>query len=452
MEIKKANTPDGAQIVLVDQMDAEDSAMTQALYSRSNKSVLEHLDQIKRTGSSKFMDKFYVGYGHKSIGDCGDIDLYFEGVSCFVAKAIQDSPLYRGQECSTRYLDFSEGRAYNPDPLNSKAIRIIANWFNLYNDLMEPQVDYVMSSFPPPEDDSKAEQWGRACRAKSFDVLRGFLPAGVLTNLSWSTDLRQCADRLELLRHHPLLEVQEIARTTLDMLRGTFPSSFTFRPDRDKSKYLDKHGRRFHYFVDRGPAHEPSISIRRDDVDYHAMDMQFGGLILDRPKGAPLPKELEHYGQVVFDVSMDFGSFRDIQRQRKSIIPIAFVNAYSGFEPWYLDNLNPAKKMMASNMIELQNNLIYDYRIGRGKYHDLDSLQYLMPMGTLCKTRITCTIPQLVYIIELRSSQSVHPTVRKLAHFMARYLDKVIPSLKFKVDMQPDGWSLARGNQTILEK
>lgn len=76
----------------VDHLHPEDEAMLQALYSRSAASVSEHLQKLAKTGSGKFMEQFYVGYGHASIGDCGTTTLFFENVSTLAAKAIQDWP------------------------------------------------------------------------------------------------------------------------------------------------------------------------------------------------------------------------------------------------------------------------------------------------------------------------------------------------------------------------
>ena len=89
------------EIFVIDGHDVpspEDTAMLHALYSRSPKSVQEHLKQVREKGSSAFHKKFYVGFGHKSIGDCGTTSIFIENVSMLAAKAIQDNPLYNGQE------------------------------------------------------------------------------------------------------------------------------------------------------------------------------------------------------------------------------------------------------------------------------------------------------------------------------------------------------------------
>ena len=50
-----------ANIFLYDEFNPEDNAMLQALYSRSPKSVTEHVEKVRASGSGKFMEQFYVG-------------------------------------------------------------------------------------------------------------------------------------------------------------------------------------------------------------------------------------------------------------------------------------------------------------------------------------------------------------------------------------------------------
>ena len=67
-----------AKIKIIDELLPEDVAMLQALYSRSPASVDSHLDKVEEVGSGNFMDRYYVGYGHRSIGDCGTTTMFIE--------------------------------------------------------------------------------------------------------------------------------------------------------------------------------------------------------------------------------------------------------------------------------------------------------------------------------------------------------------------------------------
>ena len=121
-----------SDIFVIDDQHPEDLAMLQALYSRSPASVTTHLDRLQKSGSGKFMDQYYVGYGHASIGDCGATTIFIEQVSMLVAKAVQDNPLYNGQEASTRYLDFSKQSVVDPYDHPASA-KIQARWIQIYN-------------------------------------------------------------------------------------------------------------------------------------------------------------------------------------------------------------------------------------------------------------------------------------------------------------------------------
>src|SRR4051812_34761640 len=111
MTIITKSNPD---VIIVDGLAPEAAAMVLALYSRDPRSVRIHLDQVERLGSEKFMSQYYVGYGHKSIGDCGSTTICGEFISMLAAKAVQDNPLYNGQEASTRYLDMANQPVLNP--------------------------------------------------------------------------------------------------------------------------------------------------------------------------------------------------------------------------------------------------------------------------------------------------------------------------------------------------
>ena len=107
----------GSQVVVLDTgavITAEADAMLQALHSRSLGGIDAHLMRVAKKGAKDFMDTYYVGYGDKSIGDCGSTTIFIEGVSMFVAKAIQDSQLYNGQESSTRYIDYAKQLFIDP--------------------------------------------------------------------------------------------------------------------------------------------------------------------------------------------------------------------------------------------------------------------------------------------------------------------------------------------------
>jgi hypothetical protein len=55
--------------------DPEALAMLQAFYSRSAESIVSRVERLGTdlTSVKAALNKFYIGYGHQSIGDCGTV-------------------------------------------------------------------------------------------------------------------------------------------------------------------------------------------------------------------------------------------------------------------------------------------------------------------------------------------------------------------------------------------
>jgi len=88
-----------------------------------------------------------VGYGHKSIGDCGTTNICVENLSMLDAKSIQANELYNGQEASTRYLDMSGQRIMNP--LGTETGKAIQDrWMSFYALALEGLITLPQKPLP----------------------------------------------------------------------------------------------------------------------------------------------------------------------------------------------------------------------------------------------------------------------------------------------------------------
>ena len=230
----EVSLPNGGKVILLKTgavIGAEEEAMLQALHSRSIGGIRAHLQQLIKYGAAKFMRMFYVGYGHKSIGDCGSATIFIEGVSMLAAKAIQDTPLYNGQEASTRYIPFDKQPFYNP-ATTADGDDILERQRNFYLHALQVMQKELLSRYPyetygDTEASESRTKYKKAINARAFDITQCFLPAGASTNLSWHTTLRQFSDRLLWLRNHPLEEVRAIAEAIEEALLQMYPNSFS---------------------------------------------------------------------------------------------------------------------------------------------------------------------------------------------------------------------------------
>ncbi len=424
------------KIILFDELPPEAAAMALAMYSRDPQSITVHLDKVKQVGPERFMATYYVGYGHKSIGDCGSTTICAELVSMLNAKAIQQNPLYNGQEASTRYLDMMEVGVLNP--LNTpEGERIQAIWMELYANTLQILVPYLTEKYPMLAED-KPSIYQKAIKAKAFDIARGFLPAGCLTFVGWHTNLRQAWDHLRDLSFHPLQEVRGTAKEILSNLSDRYPSSFSFKTTKEQYDYMEMCSK----YVYENLKLSTEFSYSHTNIK---IDEKMVRLLLDRPPKTELPDWFNRYGQIQFRFLLDFGSFRDIQRHRSCTQIMPLLTTYHGFNNWYIDQLPDNLVDMVLKTIKVQQEAV-------DKIQDIYIRQYYIAMGFNVACELTAGLPSALYIAELRSGQTVHPTLRNIAQKMGKSLKEIIPFMQIHCDMGADEWTTARGRHDIVKK
>ena len=430
------------KVRVIDDLPPEDVAMLQALYSRSGASVDGHLEKVKRAGSGKFMHSFYVNFNHKSIADAGSTTIFVEGVSFLAAKALQSSPLYSGQETSSRYVDFAASGA--SDPLGNQG-RLLARWFDFYAGAEARTLAYVRSCNPrcTGEDETRYE---KTVAARTFDILRGFLPAGSRTQLSWHTNLRQLGDHLSWLNVHPLNEVRKIAATIGELAAQKYQATSTLTAAvsgvTDKAKerleWMQKAAMTTFYSASSNAS--PQEPVLKTDI------VSIPELAKSRPRGAVLPHWMNDLGSIATAFPLDYGSFRDLHRHRNGVIRMPMLAQSMGFYPWYLQQLDSKTHLEAVNLIDEQ-------------AKEVDALdcppevkQYYIPLGYTVPCEVTMGLPAFLYLLELRSQKTVHSTLRQQILKLVRQFKKLFPMVALHADEERSDWDIRRGGQTIEER
>lgn len=427
------------KIFIYDEFSPQDNAMLQALYSRSPLSVEEHVEKVRQAGSGKFMERFYVGYGHSSIADCGSTTLFIEGISILADKAIQDWPMYSGQETSTRYIDMSKQEII--DPLKTEeSKKIMDAWMDFYIS-SQPAVEAHLKNKYPRKPEEDEVMYGKAIKARTFDILRSFLPAGITTQLSWHTNLRQAWDKLSILKHNPVSEIREIAEEMLSKLKEKYPNSFGFEVAEVQENYREYLGQVYNYYnPENSPEFSGKTNISNEELN------SYKDILFFRPFKTGLPHFLTELGNVCFDFLLDFGSFRDIQRHRNGVCRMPLLTTKRGFNGWYLEQLPEELRIKAEKLIEEQKARIEKLEANP------EIIQYYIALGFNVPCRVSYGLPATVYVTELRSGKTVHPTLRKIAHKMGEWLDDKFPGLKLHLDLDMDDWDVRRGMNDIIEK
>jgi hypothetical protein len=113
-----------------------------------------------------------------------------------------------------------------------------------------------------------------------------------------------------------------------------------------------------------------------------------------------------------------------------------------GFHPFYLENLPESLIDEAVDLVAgIQNKFL----------ESEENWQYAVPMGFKVNIMMKFDVNQAIYLAKLRSSVTVHPTLRVWAQELGRFLQNEF-AIDAEVDYSEDNWTLKRGVQDIVKK
>lgn len=465
------------KVVIPSINDPEVNAMLQALYSRSHISITKHLDDLGYTEpkdddnseANKLKSKvkqFYIGYGHASIADCGTTTVFIEDVSILAAKAIQDNPLYSGQESSTRYIDFSSKspslkaiiNTYYRDSISDETHKYIDNLLDdmyfVYTQVFNEILDGLMNK---SDKDSLTSNDIRALKARTFDITRGLLPCGTTTQLSIHGSLRMLRDHFKRLVHHPFNEVRSIAQTVLKSLYEKYPNTFK------KEDYLE-------VGEDIGSVDDfyNNFIVNEDATSYHwvsGVNNPNRNIHFTPNKYSPINSSMLN-GLIGSHITardthaLDYGSWRDLQRHRNGYcMPTLPKLPWSKSQSlkWYTSKIcNSLSPTTLSSLISVIDRI----HLLSSKLHNLNAdnkailMSYILPLFTPVDTTIIYSLEQWKYLLNLRVRDTVHPTLVNYLVYISTYLSNTFPNVckdfsKYRA-CDTDTINSNRGKHTIL--
>lgn len=365
------------------------NAMLQAYYSRSHKPIQERLDELGGDNINKVKDslsKFYVGYGHDSIGQCGKITIFIEDVSMLTARAIQHHALYDGQEASSRYIDFTQ---QPPADWADKTTHreIIQQYARVCLQLTQA----MKKEFPELSD--------AAIKPKVFDVARGLLPITCTTQLSWTGSIHSIRTHLGRLLRHPHMFVADDAYAIQQALEERWPSLFSIDSIKEDPDYI--------WYWD---GFQPANTCNWSDI--------YG-----------VGENNRLYGTYSYSAPLDFAGFRDVARHRPAYIQCMDPFHSGGLFSFYKDTLN-------------HYNIQFDDNFGSPL------------LGVEVNVIVNADLPQWKYMIDLRTSPTVHHSVRSFFRNAHSDIVAIFPNLgngeyqHFNVSDVETDWE-RRAKQTI---
>jgi len=388
-----------------------------AKYSRSPLSAREILKKVTEEKADTFHDKWTIEFGHKSVAELAVIPVCFEGVSIIASKFIESWQRPGYAEKSTRYQEFSRESFVMPPnaPLGLKTFsdQLYDAYQTLYPKVLE-RCAKEMGKSP-----KKKEVKGRA-----FDNVRYLLPAGTGTNLAMVGNARDIRDVIKALRSHHNDElrgygdlVYEAMRPiTPTLMRHADPTEFV-SPIQSLGDFAYSQSRSGSWYV---KIHKPYLmsdpkleqkSFEADVADMYGKSWtEFCNFMNTRPEHEEVPDIFKTIN-ITFDIMMDYGAFRDLQRHRRCeqfIEPLSTSFGYvvpadiegTDLEPEYRRTME-----LIDSAPELEP-------------CDVDTLQYATPLGYLHRSRFKMDLKELYYVIELRSKPQGHISYRKIVYEM----------------------------------
>lgn len=370
-----------------DNPSAEDIAMLQALYSRDPQPIDSAVKLAKTSKSGEFMAKYYVGYSHDSIADCGNVLICVEGCSLVTAKLIQHHQLYNGQEASTRYLDFSSTGMVDPTG-------------QFPNAFIPGLKEFIQTTHKRLTEEYTAQGYGAGASAAAFDVVRGWLPLGTRTNLSWWSTLRNVKHHMQWMaqRARYLPDAQAVLTGIQTLMRDEFSSTWGNLNTNEPT-----HSVPIHNIRSSGRKHPLTVTAtRQQPFDWSAPSTY-----------------------IRVDGHLDYGSWRDLQRHRGVVQEFntpSTKDEHRGFRhPWYINTLGALLGLDYARESARVADRMWDTALkDAGMLYTLDARLYHLPLMQNVNFTFHGEHSKVDYITRLRTKSTVHPTLRRLAAEIAQ--------------------------------
>lgn len=413
-------------------LDPALQATVLAKYSRSPHSAKEILSSLTSEESDKFHDKWVVGYGHSSVAELATVPICMEGISIVASKVVETVQRGAFSEKSTRYQKFSSESFVTPPggPPTMKAFA--SRLYAAYDRLHEPMVKRCAILMGKDPEDPKALD--RAVRARAFDNLRYLLPAGTGTNVACVLNFRDARDLISKMLGHSNPEIRKIGEDTLAAVSEISPvlmrhaSADCFEPKvvslGPLDPQFDQEKPGWYVALDNSSvasAKAKRIFSKLVDTRY-GMDWDtFCRHMAARPDHAGVPDIFKTI-TLTFDILMDYGAFRDLQRHRRCE---QFVEPLTTQYGYVIPDDIAGSELEESYVAAMDSVTSYEDEIS----YNTDLAQYVIPLGYLHRSSFQIDLKELYYIIELRTRPQGHMSYRRVAYRMYDLAREEYPDL-----------------------
>lgn len=407
--------------------------------------------------SAEFHEKWVVGYGHSSVAEHAVLSMAFENISILATKVIEDTRLASYTEKSTRYQIFTRDKCYYPEKIMKSELKDIYQGainalFDTYEKIEPLMLGFIKEKYPQKPGESDL-LYKSITKSRTCDNIRYLLPAATLTSLGMTANARVFARFLVKMLSHPLSEMQEIGEEAKARGLEEVPTLLKFL---EANKYLQNSTEVIKQMVEEKLSRQPlddSQPVVLIDYDKNALNKIIAALLYresqssykqslaevtkwsdkakeefldkinkDRAGFDQLLREFEH-AYYTFDILLDFGAFRDIQRTRMATQTNQRLTIKHGYE-------------IPNDIIELgfRDEYIAAMDKAREAFEKISQVfpeeaQYVVPLAFRKRVLMTWNLRELSHFIPLRSGPKGHQSYRRIAQKVWDELHKVQPLL-----------------------
>lgn len=452
----------------------------------------------------EFFQRVLADYGDDSVAQLGGAHVAIEGVSNVLTKVIEWGRLASYLEQSTRYVPYTEmvdgrwkyvrppGIAAQPDLL-PRYEQVLDDAFATYARLYDAVLEHLVQQEGAGDDPAVQ----RTLRARALDAVRGLLPAATTANLGVYASGQAWEQMVIRLRSHPLAEAREVGDQVLAALRAVIPDFLTRTDRADRGERMGAYRmateeRAAEMWGDlAGPAegvpgtgtvpgtgvhppapirlleHDPDgerrvlahalwpasgapldqVRARVDgmaDDDVRAALMRWADGRADRRERPGRALEATSY---LFEVTCDYGAYRDLQRHRILTLEAQPLGADLGFEP----SPDVAACGLHDEFDRVQQASAVLWREVRDRVPA--EAPYAVTMAHRIRFLMRMNAREAMHLIELRSQPQGHAAYRRVAQEMLLAIrddagQPGIAALMGFADMSGDGDRLAQERRT----
>lgn len=431
-----------------------------------------------RRKAKEFHEKWVVGYGHASVAEHAVAHVAIEDVSILTSKVIEDARLASYTEKSTRYIPFT--RRYYPVPeltgaAAARCRETIEGLFELYEALLDQVTERVMAAADRTQ--FKTDRGYRnSCQAQACDALRYLLPPATLTNIGLTANARTLEHLVSKMLSSPLQEVRHTGERIKEEATKLIPTLIKYARESDYMRETPPAmgalanrlmgtlpaGQQRAVALVRSPD-EPEATLAAailyefSEAPYHAVwehvrrfPCETHEQIIDeylrrrRTHGDPVHgytdpplRSIEHL-YFTFDVLVDYGAFRDIQRHRMATQTTQRLTCAHGFDvPDLLDQFGFRGRFEDAmhRAAEAHESLAADHP---------EEAQYVVPLAYRKRVLFTWNLRELHHFISLRSARQGHTSYRRIAWGVFDELERAHPFLAKFVRVDRSDYTMAR--------